>query len=815
MEAKDSFWVKISTFIVDKRNIFFLFFVFAGLFCVVSRNWVQTNDDLTSYLPPDTETRQGLTIMGDEFITYASARVMVSNIPLDRALELKEALEAVEGVSAVEFYDPEDETAVLSDTYANASALFTLTLEGEVEDQISKDAMDEVRTVLEGCDFYIDSEVGAGLQDTLAGEMKIVMLVAVGIIVCVLLFTSKTYLEVPVLLLTFGAAALLNMGTNYLMGEISFVTNSIAVVLQLALAIDYAIILCHRFTEERELHESREACIAALAKSIPEISSSSLTTVSGLIAMTFMQFRIGRDMGVVLIKAIFLSLLSVFTLMPGLLMLFAKGIDKTHHRSFVPKISAWGRLTVKTRYIVPPVFALILAGAFLCSNRCPYVYGYSTLETFKKNDAQIAREKIDSTFGGTNLMALLVPKGDYDKEKALLADLSRMEHVDTALGLANIEAMDGYMLTDALTARQLAEAMDVDLELSKLLYTAYAASQEDYGQIVNHLNDYRVPLIDMVFFLYDQKEAGYVSLDGDMEETLDDIYSQLLDARKQLGGESYSRLLVELDLPEESKETFEYLKTIHAVAGRYYDDQLLVGNSTNDYDLSASFEGDNILISVLSALFVIIVLVFTFRSAGLPVLLIVIIQGSIWINFSFPYLMEKNLFFLSYLIVSSIQMGANVDYAIVISSRYVELKEQMPCKDAIVEALNLAFPTVVTSGSILAAAGTLISFLTSNEAIAGIGECLGRGTLVSMLLVMGVLPQILILGDTIIEKTSFELKHNLPARPVSGNIQVNGHVRGYVNGVVDADIYGTVRGTLLGKMDDGTLQALEAGEEEL
>ena len=134
----------------------------------------------------------------------------------------------------------------------------------------------------------------------------------------------------------------------------------------------------------------------------------------------------------------------------------------------------------------------------------------------------------------------------------------------------------------------------------------------------------------------------------------------------------------------------------------------------------------------------------------------------------------------------------------------------MPCKDAIVEALNLAFPTVVTSGSILAAAGTLISFFTSNEAIAGIGECLGRGTLVSMLLVMGVLPQILILGDTIIEKTSFELKHNLPARPVSGNIQVNGHVRGYVNGVVDADIYGTVRGTLLGKMDDGTLQALEA-----
>ena len=242
-----------------------------------------------------------------------------------------------------------------------------------------------------------------------------------------------------------------------------------------------------------------------------------------------------------------------------------------------------------------------------------------------------------------------------------------------------------------------------------------------------------------------------------------------------------------------------------------------MGESTNDYDLSASFEGDNVLISVLSALFVIIVLVFTFRSAGLPVLLILIIQGSIWINFSFPYLMHNNLFFLSYLIVSSIQMGANVDYAIVISSRYVELKEQMSCKDAIVEALNLAFPTVVTSGSILAAAGTLISFLTSEPAIAAIGTCLGRGTLISMLLVLGVLPQILVLGDTIIEKTSFQLKTPVVTRQLNGTIPVNGHVRGYVNGMVDADISGTVRGTLVGRLDGGALDALdalEAGKEE-
>ena len=372
-EQKQTFWEKLATLIVDKRNIFFLFFIAASIFCVISSGWVVTNDDITAYLPDDTETRQGLDIMDREFITYATARIMVENVTLDQALELRKTLEAVKGVTSVEFYDPEDQDAVLSDTYQDASALFNVTLDGEATDAISEEAMDGIRQELEGYDFYISSEVGAGLADTLDKEIQIVMLVAVVIIVTVLLFTSKTYLEIPVLLLTFGEAALLNMGTNFLMGEISFVTNSVAVILQLALAIDYAIILCHRFTEERQYRAAREACIAALSKSIPEIAGSSLTTISGLLAMTFMQFRLGYDMGVVLIKAIFLSLLSVFTLMPGLLMLFSKGIDKTHHRSFVPKISAWGRMTVKTRYVIPPLFALLIIAGFFFSNKCYYV----------------------------------------------------------------------------------------------------------------------------------------------------------------------------------------------------------------------------------------------------------------------------------------------------------------------------------------------------------------------------------------------------------------------------------------------------------
>ncbi len=636
--------------------------------------------------------------------------------------------------------------------------------------------------------------------------MNIVMLVAVGIIVSVLLFTSKTYMEIPVLLMTFGSAALLNKGTNFLMGEISYITNSVAIVLQLALAIDYAIILCHRYTEEREHLNAHDAVVVALSKAIPEISASSLTTISGMVAMMFMQFGIGRDMGTVLVKAILCSLLSVFTLMPGLLMLFSKQIDKSHHRSFVPQIDRWGKVVLKTRFILPVLFVFALGAGFYFSNRCPYVYGESTLSTTKQNEVQIAEKMVNTTFGSTNVMALLVPAGDYEKEGRLLRELEAHEEIDFTMGLANVEAMDGYVLTDRLAPRQFAELTDVDIEAARLLYSAYAVDREDYGRIVSSIDSYDVPLIDMFLFLYDKKEEGFVELDPEMNADINDLYDQLTDAKRQLQGENYTRLLLSLNLPEESPETFAFLNTIHQIAAKYYDDVYLVGDSTSDLDLSTSFSRDNVVISVLSALFVIIVLLFTFQSAGLPVLLIAVIQSSVWINFSFPYLTSTNLFFLSYLIVSSIQMGANIDYAIVISNRYMELKKEMPIQQAIVETLNQSFPTIVTSGTILTAAGLLIGQLSSNPAISSIGSCLGRGTIISIILVMSVLPQILLLGDTIIERTAFTLKKPDIVQTGTGALRVNGHVRGYVQGVVNAEIHGTIQGRVSAVVDVGGME---------
>lgn len=801
-----SFMQKVAAVIVDRKTFFFLAFIVMAVFCAFSRNWVNVNDDITSYLAKDTETRRGLDIMDSEFTTFATANVMVSSITYDAAAKLAPQIEVINGVHSVEFDDTEDH-------YKNASALFAVTFDGDTTSEVSEKAMDEIKSLLADYDTYISSEVGNPLEQTIKSEMVVVLGIAVFIIIAVLLFTSKTYMEIPVLLITFGAAALLNMGTNYWFGTISYVTDSIAVVLQLALAIDYAIILCHRYTEEREHLEARDAAVAALSKAIPEISASSLTTISGLAALTLMHFRLGYDMGIVLIKAIVMSMLSVFLLMPGLLVLFSKLIDKTHHRSFVPKISLWGKLTVKTRYVIPPLFLIIAAAAFVFANRCPYVYGYSTLDTVKQNESKIADKMVASTFGTDNLVAMLVPSGNYEKEAKLLNAISALPEVESAMGLANIEAMDGYTVTSALTPRQFAELTDQDIEAARLLYAAYAVNEKDYGQIVSSIDDYTVPLVNMVLYLRDQKDAGYVTLERDMEKTLDDMCAELEFGLAQLEGENWSRFVIYLNLPEESEETYEFLDSLHGIAGTYYDDCVLVGESVNARDLRSSFSTDNLLISILSALFVVVVLLFTFRSVGLPILLIIVIQSSIWINFSVPYLTSSNLFFISYLIVSAIQMGANIDYAIVISSRYLDLKKSMPIKEAMIETLNQAFPTIITSGAMLASAGLIIGRMTSDNTISSIGTCLGRGTIISIFLVMGVLPQILLLGDILIEKTAFAIKAPEITHVEGSTIRLHGRVRGQISGFVDADIQGVFQGSLHAMVESGAIEVDETRAE--
>ena len=787
----ETFMTKLARFIVDKRKAFYLIFIAAFLFSAASVNKVQVNNDITSYLPSETETRRGLTIMDQEFITLGSANIMVSNITYETAEALSEEIAAVPGVSGVEFDDTKEH-------YHDAAALFTVSFEGEEQAPETVEALERVELLLDGYDYYPSTTVGRDASASLQKEMTVILAIAAVVIVVVLLFTSKSYLEVPVYLIVFATAAVLNMGTNYWFGTISFITNAIAIVLQLALAIDYAIIFCHRYMEERDNGlDAREADISALSKAIVEISSSSLTTISGLVALMLMQLRIGFDMGIVLAKGIVISMLCVFLLMPGLLMLFHNAIEKTRHKNLVPHISWLGKGVVKLRFILPPIFLGVLVVGAVLSGRCDYVFDANDTDFDNKPAWRIADEKVTETFGQKNTIAMLVPRGDYDKEGTILRQVESLEPVTQVTGLANIEVEDGRMLTDTMNPRQFAELAGVDVELARLLYQAYGLSVEEYGAIFQEPDEYAVPLLDIFEFLVEQIDKGVVTLDEEQAEKVDDLREQLDMGIEQLRGENWSRLVFVADTPTEGAETYDLLDEIRAIGQTYYGDNvILVGNSTNAFDLSSSFSQDNAKISILTALFVMVILLFTFKSAGLPLLLVLTIQGSIWINFSFPVLQGTNLFFLSYLVVSSIQMGATIDYAIVITNRYLELKTVMERKQAIIEALDQSFPTILTSGSIMAVAGFLIGGISTDATIGSVGLTLGRGTVASIILVMTVLPQLLLLGDSLIERTAITLNRDRKQRFNRGTMRLDGHIRGHVAGFIDGEFKGVVHGSI-------------------
>ena len=757
---------KVAAYIVNKRKAFTVFFILAAIFSVFSSSWVKVSNKLSDYLPQSTKTKQGLDIMDESFTTFGNAKVMINNIDYEKALEIGNKLKEIDGVSRVDFYDNSDssyDNKNIEDYYKDFAALYTVSFEDVEDSKLVQDAIVKVRESVSSYDNVVYTTIDKDDAKSLNEDMKIIGILVVLIITGVLIFTSQTYVEILIFMLTFGMAILLNVGTNFIFGRISFVTKAVGVVLQLALAIDYAIILFHRFMEERREFKAKHALINALAKAIPEISSSSLTTMAGMVALMTMQFRIGMDLGQVLLKSIIFSMISVFIFMPALIMMFEKQIKKSMHKSFVPNIDFLGKKILSVRYIIAGVFVVLVVGGAILSGKTAYIFDPNSIKSDKKTEYIAAKEEIERHFGSSNIMAVVIPKEDYIKEARLLEDISKVEGVRSVTGLANIEVGNEgeYVLTDSLKPRELAEIADVDIDIVKMVYRFYALKNEQYGAFLNSIDSYKVPIINMVDFLYDQIENGGVEIDEDITKNIEDIHKSIADARKQLESEKYSRLLVVWNRDLEGKDTFAGIDEIENIAKTYYNEVYVVGDSSSNYEISKTFGTDNLRISIITALLVGIILLFTFQSAALPFILVLTIQGSIWVNFSLPFLTGEPMFFLSYLIVSSIQMGATIDYAIVITSRYMVLREECEeHKTAISRTLNEAFPTIITSGTIMAASGFVIGYLTSNATIASLGKTLGVGVVISIILVMFVLPILLYLFDFIIDKTSFSRKNN-------------------------------------------------------
>ena len=595
---KDGIMKVIAKSIVKYRFFIMAVFLAAALYCGMSISKVKVNEDITAFLPEDTETRQGLTVMEDEFITYGTADIMVSNITYETAEKLAEHIGNMEHVTTVTLDDSPSH-------YVNSSALLSVSFDGTSDNEKIIYALSQIKDSLKDYDVYISSEIGENYSAQVAEEMGGVLLLAVSVIVFVLLFTSRSYFEVVIFGIVFIFAAVLNMGTNYLLGTISSITNSIAVILQLALAIDYSIILIHRYQDEvMKQPTEKDALIEALSKGIIEISSSSLTTISGLLALTLMHFRLGYDLGVVLTKGIIFSILSVLLLMPGLILMFPKMLKRTAHRNHVPNIELWGRFLTKSKYCFVWVFVVIIPLSIYFSSKTNYAFADSTINELIYSESRATMHKITDTFDDSTQIALIVPNGNYEAEKSIIKEIEKMDNVKTITGLANIESEKGKVLTDKYTPRMFAELLDMDLEETTLLYQAYGVEHHQYQGIFKSAEDYEVPLIDMFLYVFDKSDEGIINLDSDKKEKMDSLRNSLMLGIDQLQGENYDRIIISASVPVEGKTSTALVDAIRETAKNYYENSdkkvLVIGEITSARDLADTFNSDSTKINVLT-----------------------------------------------------------------------------------------------------------------------------------------------------------------------------------------------------------------------
>lgn len=758
---------KIPEGIVKLKWVFLVLFVALSIFGAVMIPRTKINYDLTGYLPANCDSSTALELLKKEFDDKGMAYVMVKDVTPEKAGEIKTRLEKVEGVATV--------TYVESMNYKNNSALYTVTLKDYDSTAGAFDAVKGVIDALSDEKAYLSGQSAFSYYTKLETEQSIMKLgiAIIIIILLVMLFTSKTYFELIVLILVFGAAMAINMGTNFLfVNGISYIANLVALVLQLALSLDYSIILLHRYMEERDNGEdAKTATVTALTKGLPEILSSSLTTVAGLAALMLMTLSIGAEIGLSLAKGIVISMATVIFFMPALLVIFDKPIQKTRHKSFVPNVTKPARAIVKARKVIVPAFLLIaiLAGVAQGFNKYSFNYNSGSLIVAPKKVIE------ETGFGTLNSLVVVVPKGDAEKERQLVKYVESFDLIDksqtTALATINVYSFidpnttEKLYLTDEVSKKDIGNLIDKipsDAGVNPLLIKPIIESWfDDY--VKNYLPEgtkpskAKVRLIDFLDFAVREKFdeiSRFIGGDPEKLAYLEQV-KQISFAKANLESENYSRITFNINGGVEDDDVFELVKTLKSGVSDFYEERYITGESVVCYEMSEYFMKDNLMVCLFTDLFILVILLITFRNISLPIILILAIQGGIFINFAIPFLSKTSISFIGYLIISAIQMGATIDYAIVLTNRYRGIRKDFTDRyDAMAAATNAVFPTILTSGVILTATGFVMSMLSSGV-VAQLGLLLGVGTLTSIIIVLFVLPSLLLVTEKVVDKTDF------------------------------------------------------------
>ena len=724
---KGELFSRLCTFALDRRRACSLIAIALAVLCCISSEWTLVGENPDALLP---ESTRGLAVMEAEFSDPATGRILVDNIAAPEARELAERLSLAAGAQSVDF----DEVS----GYQTGRALLTVTF----RDGDTRDALSQLRAMLNGYDFSIVDAAEVSIR----GEIWLaVAAVCAAVLVALALFARVPALTgACVLLLTFGEAFLLNSGTWFLSGELSAATLWVSGLVQFALCAACVLPLFRRCAAARARMGTREAVLLAWGRTAPEIFGASVTLLFVCAAMCLLHLRIGADPGLVLVKAVALTLLTVCVLTPGLLLDLCEPLDSTPPREKAG--SGLADFAIQTRVVMPLLFVAILLSAGVCAGYFPRVYSAHALPIWFPWGSQRAEAEIRTLFGEDNTLSVLIPASDFSRESDLLEELSRMDEVKTARGLANIEAMNGYMLGERLTPRQFAELMNLDMDEARQLYSAYIEQANVSRHLAAGLDNASIPLAEMLLFACDCAQEGYVTLDWGQGNQLELLRKRTENALRQMGGTEHHRLILNLSIPKGGARTFAFLYTLRSTVNRYYPEgALYAGDAVRDTDLSVAFRHDRIVFFALALAVALVALYMVTGSVGVSLASALVIQGGIWMTYSLFLLSGQGLYFLADFLLSAVQMGIGLLFAALLSRAWLERKQSADSRAALAETLRETSPTLIHCGVVVALAAVAAGAASMNRVAASLTLYTGAGVLLSMLLTLWALPQTLLL----------------------------------------------------------------------
>lgn len=693
--------INIGKWITKHKNIIlviaFILLIPAGIGYVSTR----VNYDVLSYLPERLETIKGQDILVDEFGMGAFSMVVVEDMPMKDAAKLEKQLESIDHVKDVLWYDDAVDISVptemipedLRKAFFNGKATMMIALfDDTTSADDTMDAITQIRKVV-GKNVYASgmSGVVTDIKNLALQEMPIYVVIA-GLLSLVVLFLTMTSFVTPLIfLLNIGMAIVFNLGSNVFLGEISYITQALAAVLQLAVTMDYSIFLLESYEANKERYEGdkKRAMAHAISNTFTSITASSITTVAGFVALCFMTFKLGTNIGIVMSKGVVIGVLTCVTVLPAMILTCDKAIEKTTHRSLIPSLDKLSHGIVKGRYVALLLFLIVLVPAIHGNNN--YKIYYNIDQSLPKNiPSNEANEKLKKEFNMSNMHMILLKDGLSAKEKSAMSkEIEKVDGVKWVIGL------------NSLVGSNVPESM-IPNDIKKMLKT-------------------------------DNYELEFVS--SDYSSATDEVNSQLA--------------------------------KIDKIVKKYQNDGMVIGEAPMMKDLQDVTDVDLKTVNNISILAIFVIILITFKSISIPVILISVIEFAIACNMAVPFYTNTTLPFVASIVIGTIQLGATVDYAILMTSRYHKERTErgQSKKDAIRIAHETSIKSILTSGLCFFAATFGVSVYSQVDMIGSICTLLSRGAIISMIVVICVLPAMLWIFDGVIKRTSWNMiKANVAKR---------------------------------------------------